>query len=79
MSHLKFTNVGKRKPSTMARAYVYAITAAMLEAQYSTEPEATEGWMFGGIEHEPDRRRLLKEIKRLEKEMLSRAAKLRTT
>lgn len=66
------------KSAVEARAYVYGVCAAMLESQYTTHPENVEGWMFGGIVNEFDRRRVTKEIKRLEAQMLKRSAKLRT-
>lgn len=67
----------KREARREARAYVYNICAAMLEAQYNTAPENREGWMFGGLEEEDDRRLVYEEIKRLESELLKRGAKLR--
>lgn len=65
VSDLKFTSAnGAGRPSTQARRYVYQILVAMLDAQLNHHPENIEGWMFGGIEHEADRRRVSKEIRR---------------
>ena len=74
---MRFRAEGGRKASTAARAYLYGVVASMLEAEYATSPANREGWVFGGIENDFDRRRLLKELKKLEAEMLRRARKLR--
>lgn len=58
---MKFTNSNGRKPQTEARKYVYNVLSQMLECELS--PDENEGWMFGGIEDDFDRRRLKKAIK----------------
>lgn len=69
MSALRFNSNDGRKPQTEARRYVYNVIAAMLENEFN-EPDCYDGWMFGGIEQEPDRRRLTKAIKSVIAEML---------
>lgn len=76
---LKFVPVGRRKASTMARAYVYQVVYAMLDDQLNNHPENVEGWMFGGIENEFDRQRLTKEIRQLQAEMARRSKKIQGT
>jgi homoserine kinase len=49
----------------------------MLRDQYESHPENVEGWMFGGVEHEEDRRLVMAQVKQLEAEMGRRATKLR--
>jgi hypothetical protein len=61
-----------RKAQTMARAYVYNVLVAMLD----NEPNEPEGWMFGGIENEFDRRRLTKAIRQVQDELRKKAEKL---
>lgn len=58
---MKFTNSNGRKPQTEVRKYVYNVLSQMLERELS--PDENEGWMFGGIEDDFDRRRLKKAIK----------------
>lgn len=69
MSDLKFSGDGKTKPSTQARKYVYRVIGAMLDHQLSDNTENREGWIFGGIDNEFDRRRLTAAIKRIQLEM----------
>lgn len=67
---LKFNSDAGRKPQTEARRYVYRVLGAMLD--YELNPEERNGWMFGGIDQEPDQRRLRKAIEAVKKELLSK-------
>jgi len=58
---LRFSGASGRTPQAEARRYVYGVMCAMLEHELT--PEARDGWMFGGIEHEPDQRRLQKALR----------------
>lgn len=68
---LHFSSVNGRRPQTEARRYVYGVLCAMLAHELTQE--ARDGWMFGGIEQEPDQRRLTKAIKAVIKECRRRA------
>jgi len=70
---LKFDGSSGRKPQTEARRYVYDVIVQMLDAQLTHEPERTEGWVFGGITNEFDRRRVTKAIKAVQVEMRRKA------
>jgi hypothetical protein len=61
----RFTGQSGLRPQTEARRYVYLVLASML----ARELEDDEGWMFGGIEDESDRRRLGKAIRAVRVEM----------
>lgn len=75
MSELRFTSKnGDGRPQAQARRYVYSILVAMLDSQLNHHPENVEGWMFGGIETEPDRRRVAKAIKAVQADFTKRAA-----
>ncbi len=63
---LKFSGESGRKPQTEARRYVYRIVAAML----ANDGTDAEGWLLGGIEEDPDRRRVRKAAKAVADEML---------
>ena len=65
MADLKFSGANGRKPQTEARRYVYRILFSMLKHELGD----VDGWMFGGIEEEPDKRRLTKAIKAVMVEM----------
>ena len=69
---LRFNGASGRKPQTEARLYVYSVMVAMLENEFNA-PDNTEGWMFGGIENDFDRRRLTKAIKAVAAEMTRKA------
>jgi hypothetical protein len=56
MGELKFGGANGRKPQAEARRYVYAVAATMLENELGEHQR--NGWMFGGLEEEPDRRRV---------------------
>jgi hypothetical protein len=71
VADLKFSSANGRKPQTEARRYVYAILVPMLEHELSGE--ACDGWMFGGIEEEPDKWRLTKAIRAVMVEMRRKA------
>ena len=68
---MRFTSNNGRTPQAEARRYVYALLVPMLEHELS-DPD---GWMFGGIEEEPDKRRLTKAIKAVAAEMGRRAVR----
>ncbi len=70
----RFNGQTGRKPQTEARRYVYGVLCAMLDSEFN-DPDFHEGWMFGGIEHEPDRRRLTKAIKLVRAELARKAKK----
>lgn len=72
MSELKFNGGSGRKPQTEARRYVYGTLVVMLLHELR-QRETGEGWMFGGIEHEPDQRRLIKALKAVREEMKRKA------
>lgn len=66
----------KFKDCTAARQYVYSVLASMIEAEINDQYDGAEGWMFGGIDNEFDRRRLDKELKKTKAKMLKRAEEL---
>jgi len=61
VTELKFFSNGGRKAQTEARRYVYNVLWMMLE--HELNPDERDGWMFGGIEHDADKRRLTKAIR----------------
>ena len=65
---LLFNGAADRKPQTEARRYVCAILFTVLD----NELRDPDGWMFGGVDHEPDQRRLRKAIEAVNKEMRRR-------
>lgn len=65
---LRFDGSSGRKPSTEARRYVYGIISAMLDHELTD----LDGWIFGGIEHEADRRRLSRAVRLVQLEMRRR-------
>ena len=74
IADLKFTSTnGNGRPSAQARRYVYGVLVAMLHSQLHHHPENVEGWMFGGIENDADRRRVKRAIERLQKEFSRKA------
>jgi hypothetical protein len=60
------------KVRTHARRYVLNVTAAMLENEFN-EPDFHEGWMFGGVENDEDRKLLAQEIHIFVAELLRKA------
>jgi len=70
MSEMKFTSANGR-PSKAARRYVYNVLVAMLAHELTDH----EGWMFGGIDNDCDRRRLKNAILAVKVEMAKKAAK----
>ena len=60
-----------RRPSAEARRYVYGVLAQILDNELG--PDEKEGWIFGGVEDELDRRRLTKAVKAVQKEMRRKA------
>ena len=69
MTPLKFNGSSGRRPSAEARSYVYAVLASALE----TDLGDPEGWMRGGIEEEPDERRVFKAARAVIKELRRKA------
>jgi len=69
VSKRKFNGASGRKPQAEARRYVYAVLVAVLNNEFNER----DGWMFGGIEDEFDRRRLTKAIKAVAVEMLRKS------
>lgn len=69
MSNLRFNGSSGSKPQTEARRYVYRIISTMLTSELGDR----EGWMFGGIDNEFDRRRLRKAIVAVRDEMKRKA------
>jgi hypothetical protein len=71
---MKFDGSSGFRPSAEARRYVYAVLGAMLEHELSEARNFNhDGWMFGGIEDEADRRRLTKAINLVRDEMRRKA------
>lgn len=68
---MKFTSERGHTPQAEARRHVYRILVPMLQHEL-TDPD---GWMFGGIAEEPDKRRLTKAIKAVAVEMARRAVR----
>lgn len=66
MSDRKFDNC------VDARAYVYNVLAIIVDHELTDE----DGWMFGGIDNDFDRRRLVKELARFRAFAVKRRAKL---
>jgi hypothetical protein len=71
VSGLEFKGDSGRKPQAEARRYVYRVISMILDYELTD----SDGWMFGGIEKEPDQSRLRKAIKAVRVEMLRKAAK----
>lgn len=57
------------------RRYVLNVMAAMLENEFNL-PDFHEGWMFGGIENEDDRKLLVTEIRIFVAELIAKAARI---
>jgi hypothetical protein len=68
---LKFTSEGGRRAQTEARRYVYRMVQAMLEHELTD----SEGWVFGGIQQEPDERKLKRAVRDVMNEMGCKAAR----
>lgn len=71
MSELRFTGDSGRRPQAEARRYVYGVLATMLEHELTAE--ARDGWIFGGIEFDADRRRLRRAVRDVVKTLRRRA------
>lgn len=69
---MKFDGGSGRRPQTEARRYVYAVLASAL----STDMSDPEGWVFGGMEDEFDRRRAKKAGRAIIAELLRKAKRL---
>jgi hypothetical protein len=69
---MKFTSAnGRGMPRKQARRYVYNVLTMMLDYELTDR----EGWMFGGIDNECDRRRLKTAIRAVIREMTKKAKK----
>jgi hypothetical protein len=53
---MMFDGSSGRRPSAEARRYVYMVLATSLDVDL----QDPDGWMFGGMENEVDRRRVRK-------------------
>lgn len=71
MSKLRFNGDNGRKPTTEARRYIYRVLAASLEE----DMKDYQGWILGGIDQEPDRRRLHIVAKKVVAELLRKGNK----
>lgn len=69
MTELQFNGRDGLRPQAQARRYVYRVLFAMLDHELTER----DGWMFGGIEQEPDQRRLTKAIEAVKKEIKRKA------
>ncbi len=69
---LKFSVENGTKPSTQARRYVDAVLANALGAAIRGADEHLRYWFLGGIEAEPDRRRVIRAMERLRDQLRSR-------
>lgn len=58
---LKFDGSSGRRPSAEARRYVLAVVATSIDNDLGDR----EGWLLGGLEEEPDRRRVRNEAKKM--------------
>jgi hypothetical protein len=68
---LTFNGKSGRKPQTEARRYVYRIIASML----ANDAVDGNGWLLGGLDEEPDRRRVKKAQRAVQLEMARKASK----
>ena len=57
------------------RRYMLNVNSMMLENEFNA-PDCREGWMFGGVENEEDRKLLETEIRIYIAELLAKAKKL---
>jgi hypothetical protein len=71
MSKLQFNSERGHTPSYEARRYIYRVLASALENDM-TDPA---GWILGGVEQEPDRRRLHIQAKRVIEELSRKGRK----
>jgi len=65
----KFNGLTGRTPQAEAKRYVYAVLETMLDHELTDR----EGWLFGGIEHEDDKRRLRYAIELIKVEMVRKS------
>lgn len=71
MSAIMFDGKSGRRPSAEARRYVYRVLAAALDEDLNDR----QGWVFGGMDHDVDRRRAWKEAKKIIAELLRKGAR----
>lgn len=71
MGKLQFSSEHGHTPSYEARHYIYRVLANALE----TDMTDRDGWILGGIEEEPDRRRLHIQAKAVVKELMRKGNK----
>lgn len=67
---MKFDGSSGRKPSAEARRYVYNVLATSIETDLGDH----EGWLFGGLDDEVDRRRVKKAAKLVVAELLRKGS-----
>lgn len=65
-----FDGKSGRKPSAEARRYIYAVLATAIVHDLLD----LEGWIFGGMDEEPDRRRARKAALAIKRELEKKAA-----
>lgn len=58
-----------------ARAYMFNVMASVIDNELTDDQK--DGWMFGGVDNEFDRRRLTNELKKYKAFVLKRASKLK--
>lgn len=66
----KFDGSSGMKPSAEARRYIYRVMATALDTDMTDD----EGWVFGGIDCEFDRRRLREAAKRVRADLLRKGS-----
>jgi hypothetical protein len=70
---MKFDGSSGRKPSAEARRYVYAVLASCLADDMTDRG----GWVFGGIDSDFDRRRLIRAGQLVVKELLRKSGQVK--
>ena len=67
---LKFISANGRKPSAEARRYIYRVLASSL----AQDMDDHDGWVFGGITNDCDRRRLVTAGKKVIAELIRKGS-----
>lgn len=67
---LMFNGTSGRRPTAEARRYVYRVLASALREDLKD----SEGWVFGGMVNEPDRRRAAKAARAIIDELIRKGA-----
>lgn len=68
---LMFSGTSGRRPSSEAHRYIYKVLASSLQADLND----AEGWVFGGVTQEPDRRRARKAAEVVIKELIRKGSR----